>query len=234
MKYPIILLDIDGTLINFSETYNAAIAETLAYGGHDSDCESIKQYYVYNDDTWFGLNLDNVDDPYICKNYHPLYHKYLLDSNESARAQMGLNKSSEELTECFINALGKNASPNANTVEVCKKLSATHTLCIASNGLTALQMSKLTAFNPYISHYFISEDLDCIKPESKYFQCILHKLQCRPSDCIMVGDSLKNDISGANKSGIASCYYNPFGQNNSTGIIPTYEIRDFAELLNIV
>ena len=50
----------------------------------------------------------------------------------------------------------------------------------------------------------------------------------------MVGDSLHNDIGGANSAGIASCYYNPLGKINNTDIIPTYEIRDFNELLEIV
>lgn len=234
MTYPYILLDIDGTLINFMETYKAASAKVLKYGGHSVTDETIRQYYQFNDDVWLGMNLDNVYDPYICRNYHSMYMEYFRISNENARLAMGLKHSTAELSDYFIKELGECALPNTNAVDVCRHLAENHTLCIASNGLTDLQMSKLTDFHPYISHYFISEDMGCIKPEKAYFQIILDSLRCSPSDCLMVGDSLRNDIAGANNSGIISCHYNPMSFTNTSDIKPAYEIRDFSELLNIV
>ena len=234
MPYPVILFDIDNTLIDFTETAKAASAAVLSFGGHSADSESTALYFEFNDKTWSGLNLDNVDDSNICRSYHELYRKYLFEANRLAGIEMKLTKNSSELTECFITELGRCAVPNVNAVEICRQLSPSHTLCIASNGLTSLQISKLSLFKPYLSHFFISEDLDCIKPEERYFKYILKQLQCSASDCIMVGDSLKNDIWGANQSKIASCYYNPNFNENLTGISPTYEIHDFKELLDIV
>ena len=234
MKYPFILLDIDGTLINFDRTFGNAFGATLEFGGCEATETNIRKFHDCNDEAWYESGLDNVDDASVCRIYHPGYKQYLSNTCHKAKIKLQLNKSPNELTDYFIQALGKYAVLNPNVLEMCRQLSVNHTLCIASNGLTDVQTGKLTELAPYISHYFISEDMDCIKPESSYFCYIFNKLGCTANDCIMIGDSLKNDIEGANKSLISSCYYNPTGYVNKTGIIPTYEIRDFSELLNIV
>ena len=234
MKYPFILLDIDGTLVNFDLTFSNAFASTLEFGGSMANEINIKKYHSCNDEAWYESGLDNVDDASVCRIYHPGYREYLLNTSKKAKKSMNLNKTPEELTAHFIKAMGNFAVLNSNVLDICRQLSANHTLCIASNGLTDLQMGKLTSLAPFISHYFISEDMNCIKPETEYFCYIFNKLGCKAKDCLMIGDSLKNDIEGANRSGIASCYYNPTGYVNKTGITSTYEIRDFSELLNIV
>lgn len=234
MKYPFILLDIDGTLINFDKTFSNAFASTLEFGGCVANESNIKRYHDCNDEAWYESGLDNVDDPSVCRIYHPGYRNYLLNTGKKAKEHMNLSQNAEALTAHFIHSMGNFAVLNHNALDVCKQLSLTHTLCIASNGLTDLQMGKLSSLSPYISYYFISEDMNCIKPEKDYFSYIFNKLGCTAGECLMIGDSLRNDIDGANKSGIASCYYNPTGYINKTGITPTYEIRDFSELLNIV
>lgn len=234
MNYSYILFDVDNTLIDFKASFMNAAKKVLALGGHSTDDASAEAYFEFNDDTWFGFELDRIDSEYICKNYHRLYHKYLLTSNERAARQMHLKASPQELTDCFVRELGALAVPNPNAIEICRLLSKTHTICVATNGLVHVQPGKLTKFEGMFRHVFISEAMDCIKPEKEYFRYILNKLGCDSSECLMVGDSLPNDIGGANSSGIASCYYNPSGLINTTGIIPTYEIKDFNELLKIV
>lgn len=234
MRYPFILLDIDGTLVNFDHTFDNAFAATIEFAGAEASQNSIKLFHDCNDEAWYESGLDNVDDNSVCRIYHEGYRQYLLNACHKAKIKLNLNKSANELTDYLIKALGDYAVFNSNVLDICKELSKNHTLCIASNGLTEVQMSKLTKLTPYISHYFISENMNCIKPEPEYFRYIFNKLGCIANDCIMIGDSLKNDIDGANKSGISSCYYNPTKYVNRTGIVSTHEINDFSELLNIV
>ena len=72
---------------------------------------------------------------------------------------------------------------------------------------------------------FISSDM------KKY---ITGYFNCQPEECLMIGDSLVNDIGGAGNSGIDSCYYNPGFLKKKAEIQPVYEIHDFVELLDIV
>lgn len=48
-----------------------------------------------------------------------------------------------------------------------------------------------------------------MKPYPEYFKYITGYFNCQPEECLMIGDSLVNDIGGAGNSGIDSCYYNP-------------------------
>ena len=226
MNYPILLLDIDGTLIDFFTSYHSAAKKVLEFANCPVTEENLNIYLECNDNAWGNLDCDNVDRQYIRENYHRLYSQYIADAAKEAHNRLNLKPTIEELGDHYIYEWGRCATASPNAVEICRKLSRSHTLCIASNGLTGLQMSKLTEFKPYINHYFISEDINHIKPEKEYFDFILKTLNCNPSDCIMVGDSLRNDIRGAKEAGIATCYFNPLNTTNNTCI--TYNLYFIA------
>jgi len=58
--------------------------------------------------------------------------------------------------------------------------------------------------------------------------------QSERESTLMIGDSLTADILGGNQAGIDTCWYNLNNIENTTGIIPTYEIRNLSELYNIL
>ena len=43
-----------------------AAKKVLALGGHSTDDASAEAYFEFNDDTWFGFELDRIDSEYIC------------------------------------------------------------------------------------------------------------------------------------------------------------------------
>lgn len=234
MKYKYILLDIDNTLIDFDESFKTAAEKVIELGGKKPTRKNRDLYHKLNDDAWFGLNLEDVNDPYIVENYHPLYHKYLELSLQYAVDALELQGDFNELLSCANTSLGIYATINEGVMETLEKLSKTHILCIATNGVTDVQPYKIEHFKKYISYVFISEEIGYFKPAKAYYEHILRTLNCSASECLMVGDSLVNDISGAINSGIDACYYNPKSKENTSGITPTYEINHFSELLDIV
>lgn len=234
MNYKYILLDIDGTLIDFDKSFKAASRKILELDKTPATDENIDTYFRINDDAWFGLDMENVNNPHIIRNYHSLYRQYIINAAVNSKKIMQLNSTPEELASWYEFQWAACSIPNRNALETCRLLSKDFTLCIATNGLTAIQLNKLTQFNDYITHYFVSEDIGYIKPEHEYFEYILSTLGAKPEECLMIGDSLYNDIAGANGACIASCYYNPTGKTNNQGVIPTYEIGDFNELLKII
>lgn len=54
------------------------------------------------------------------------------------------------------------------------------------------------------------------------------------SSYIIIGDSLANDIQFAKNANISSIWYNPNKKENTTKIIPDYEINDLREVLGIL
>ena len=228
--YKYLLIDIDGTLIDFKKSFDAAAAKTLEFGGVDPTDEATARLYELNDERWFGLDLHHIERQFIRENYHSLYHRYMEESIANSKKVFNLNKSVEELLTYFCKMFGECVIPEPYVIETFEELSKDMTLVVATNGLTMLQPLKLPKFSHFLTRTYVSEEVGHVKPEVEFFEHIMKDLNAKPSECLMIGDSLENDIAGANASGIDSCFYNPGRRVNDTGIRPTYEIHDYREL----
>jgi len=74
-----------------------------------------------------------------------------------------------------------------------------------------------------------------LKPDKKGFLWVLKKLKVKPNEAIMVGDSLRADILGAQNVGLHNCLINRSGAKIDTAIAkPEFVIKSFSELINVV
>ena len=55
-----------------------------------------------------------------------------------------------------------------------------------------------------------------------------------PDSALMIGDSLTADIQGGNNAGIDSIWFNPKCLVNETPAIPTYQVKNYQEILTIL
>ncbi|MBU7038321.1 MAG: HAD family hydrolase [Theionarchaea archaeon] len=62
--------------------------------------------------------------------------------------------------------------------------------------ISALSLEKATR------HIYISDEIGVAKPSPRAFEIILQDLHAHPDEVVMVGDSLEDDIEGAEKAGI--------------------------------
>lgn len=232
MKYRHIFFDIDDTLIDFRKSFHKAALRTIEYGGGVATDEAAEKFFKYNDERWYGLRLNQIEDMQIRTDYHRLYGLYLWEAIDEARKGLGLKGDSDALLVFFLKAFGECATLNPNVVETLEKLRKECKVYVASNGLNCLQPGKLHEIEQLFDKVYISENVRHIKPEKEFFDYVLTDLGCEASECLMVGDSLPNDIAGANNAGIDSCFFNP--RHRECGEIkPTYMIEDFAQLIKI-
>lgn len=231
MGYRNIIFDIDDTLTFFMESFYKTADIIMKKGGIETPTDDDRSLFFKNfDNSWYSLELHDINNASVRAHYHELYNDYLRFGMALCKSRMGLKGDVVDLTDLFIEEFGKNTIPRPNCIEVLKELSKDHNLYIGSNGLNQLQSGKLSAFMPYIKTVFISEAVGFAKPDRRFFDRIIEILGCDRYECLMVGDSLENDIYGANKAEIASCLYNPQGSSSSLDIKPKYEIKDFSEL----
>ncbi len=73
-------------------------------------------------------------------------------------------------------------------------------MILATNGVVQTQKKRVSDFLPYTYKLYISEEMGVIKPTRDYFDYILRDLNCPPKQCLMIGDSITNDMAGAKKS----------------------------------
>jgi putative hydrolase of the HAD superfamily len=95
--------------------------------------------------------------------------------------------------------------------------------------------------NNNIAQYFdaisTSAEIGFCKPDKRAFEYILKKLASEPTQSVMVGDDLSNDINGAQQLGMKTIYVKKdfiFPQNTPTNVIPDSSVSDLPEILPIL
>lgn len=97
-----------------------------------------------------------------------------------------------------------------------------------------MQMHRVEAFKPYVDKIYISEAMGVIKPTDEFYKYMLDDLGVSPAECLMIGDSVMNDIKGAQGVGMAVYYYNPKNRELEKGISTDYMISSIRELEDIL
>jgi putative hydrolase of the HAD superfamily len=106
---------------------------------------------------------------------------------------------------------------------------------IVTNNLLVEQQGKLQFCNldHLIDTLVVSEEAGAIKPDPRIFEIALARVGCRADETVMVGDSWKHDVIGANGVGIRAVWYNRLGQARYDAS-KAAEIQSFEPLAEIL
>lgn len=231
LKY--LIFDVDHTLLEFDDDEKRAFYNAFKERGIILDKKQLSDLRDFSYVGWAKLGLNDVHDELIQKNYHELYKRYVYEMFDEISSKVDFGIDSSIVADSFLLHLAKRGHPIGNCEKVLKTLSEKYRICIATNGLHAVQTGRLTAFSD-IYKIFISEKIGHIKPEREFFDFMLEELSAERDECLMIGDSLSSDIAGAKSSGMKSCWFNRFKKINESGVIPDYEIKNIDELLDIL
>jgi len=105
-------------------------------------------------------------------------------------------------------------------------------LALVTNGTPDVQRRKIdgSGLAGYFDHIVVSGEVGYAKPHAAIFSSALDMLGMQKDEAVMIGDMLKTDILGANKSGITSIYVNRDGNINDTGISPVMEFSGLQDI----
>lgn len=137
----------------------------------------------------------------------------------------------------FQEGLANSTAVIQNAKEILEYLSyKQYSLYIVTNGLVKLQKPRIinSEIAEYISDIIISEAVGIAKPNPEIFNILLNKINIKPEEAVMIGDSLEKDIKGAIDGGIYAIWYNPDNKSNCTNIQPDYQIENLLELKEIL
>ncbi|HWF18233.1 MAG TPA: HAD family hydrolase [Verrucomicrobiae bacterium] len=94
-----------------------------------------------------------------------------------------------------------------------QRLARTHRLALVSNIWSPkqpwLDEFKRAGLGGVFQHQVFSSDFRSIKPSPVLFREALRGLDKRPQDCLFIGDSLRCDMEGACRVGIATAWLSP-------------------------
>ena len=172
------------------------------------------------------------------KKLNELRDSYQSNSWNNALKDYGINDMSLalELSELFNQERRIRHIHYPETIEVLNRLKSEYQMGLITNGLSDLQREKIRGgrLEQYFDLILISGEVNCRKPDRQIFRKAFDYFNKPAEDFIMIGNSLKSDIGGAENAGIKSVWVNRMKEINSNGVKPDFEISNLLELLDIL
>jgi putative hydrolase of the HAD superfamily len=103
-------------------------------------------------------------------------------------------------------------------------------LGLLSNGNTYPERCGLAG---YFGFVVLAQDYGVEKPHRRLFEVALQEAGCTAGEMLHIGDSLENDVAGAQDAGIRAVWLNRLGEANVTNIRPDWEITTLRALASL-
>lgn len=225
MKYPIIFLDADDTLLDFDRSETCALSDVLRDFGTEPTPMLLQRYKHINRAAWEAFERGEIEKETM------LWKRF-----ETFFAQNGISGDPVRANRQYHDRLGGYAFVLPGAEELCRTLRESgRRLYVLTNGTASVQKRRMAASGllPYLGAVFISEEIGVQKPAAAYFERVFAALgQPSKADCILLGDSQSSDMAGAKGFGIACCWFCPHGgQAKDRWDYQISRLSDFAGIL---
>lgn len=223
-RFTTLLLDVDGTLLDFDEAERRGVQAVLqAFGAAPTD-ERIHRYHQINLDCWKAFERGEIPKEAIFQKRYPLFFSEMGILVDAASAEALYR---QKLDGCAVLLPG--------ALEICAFLKERYDLYVITNGVSSTQYSRLrlSGLDQYFQDIFVSEDAGSQKPQKEYFDyCLARITEKDKNKMLVIGDSLTSDIQGGKNAGIATCWVNLTGASRpaKTSLLPDYEVHSLYDL----
>lgn len=194
-----ILLDLDNTLYDYETAHKTAISAVLD----------------------FAFDKKGIDNKNFIQKFdiaRKIVHNELKNTASMHNRLLYFQKTTEllncfnapfvfDLYETYWNAFIQNMTLFEGVIDFFEKNKGKK-ICLITDLTAHIQYRKIIALNisKYINFIVTSEEAGVEKPDEKIFNLALTKLQISPKEAVMIGDSYKKDIKGANALKIKAYY----------------------------
>lgn len=225
-RYPIVLLDADGTLLDFEDAEAQALRRTFQDHGLELTRQLDERYQCINKGLWADFEQGRIDK------------QTLLNSRFTRLfAEFGIPEDGARFNQEYLFNLGYGSKLLPQALELCQTLAPFCRLYILTNGVSDTQRRRLEASGlmPYLSGRFVSEEAGFQKPLPGFFDYAFARIpDFDPSRAVMVGDSLTSDMQGAANVGIPGCWFAPGGSTDTHGVPVRWRITQLLDLVPLV
>lgn len=223
-----LLWDIDGTLLNFEKAENYAIKKCFEiFGLGECTDEMVVRYSLINRKYWESLERGEIKKPQVLRGR---FEEFFKSEN------INFDRIDDFNAEYQVR-LGDKVFFCDNGLETVTALKGKIKQYAVTNGTYVAQSRKLTQSGliDIFDGVFISDKIGYEKPSVEFFEAVQSEIGGFSHDEVMIiGDSLTSDMRGGNNAGILTCWYNPHGAENNYGIKVDCEIKNIAEILDII
>lgn len=216
-----IIFDAYGTLISTGNGSVTAAKKILKLNGRN-DISAVDFYVDWKKYHRIHMNAPDfiTEEEIFHTDLNKLYKDYRLNRNADTDVNIMLDTLDK-----------RTAFPESK--EVLEKLSKEYIVCIGSNTDISPLLSNLKHNDLRVNRIFTSEELKAYKPNTAFYEKILHELAIDANEVLFVGDSPLDDVAGPKNAGIKTCLIDRNKTDPSTEITADFKISDLRELFGI-
>lgn len=222
MRYNALIFDIDKTLIDLEASLEETLLRTFDYFDCDVDEGVLLTYHSI---------FAQVDRLHV---QGQLAHGDILYTvlDNFLRVLDGLDLPIDEFKDVFMGFYCQTVVLMPGARRVLRKLSRFYPIYCASNANRDMQELRLhySGLLPYMQDIFTPGELECEKPNLKFFKECSIRIGLPPGDILFIGDSLTEDIHPALSFGMATMWFNPDNQNTKRKQ-PTFIIDNLHKMM---
>jgi len=166
------------------------------------------------------------------KNFEELRKDFFKEFNQESNELL-----EKELYEIFFNRFDKIHFYPEVEKNLVKLKAQGYKLGLLSNteNLHAGDVAKKLKLENYFDAICLSFEIGALKPDKKAFAAVLKKLKVKPSEALMVGNSLRSDVGGAQSSGLHNCWLNRSSNHTGFGKAkPEFEILSLNDIYKVL
>lgn len=225
-KYNWLLFDVDNTLLDFDSAAKIAFHKTLEIFKIPARPQIYSIYKKVNHLVWTAYENKEISSEALRPKRFELFLK-----------EINLPGQPAEMNETYLSLLIESSTLWRGAKDVLNQLSSQYQMAVITNGLKEVQRPRLALTQ--IDHFFqtiiVSDEIGVAKPQAGFFDYAFQQIKSSSKNKVLViGDSLNSDIKGGINYGLDTCWFNPMGKDNTSGLQPTYEIRTLRELMEVL
>ena len=230
MKYKHLFFDLDHTLWDYEANAAEVLAELFQRHNLDEVINSGERHFI---EVFFQIN-DSLWDLYD----RGLIHKSIIRNERFDKIldQFGVRDVdlSRKINKDFMAECPHKTNVVPGAVELLTFLKPNFGIHIVTNGFIEVQWIKLrkSGLDRFIDQVFISEEVGAKKPEARFFEVTLGKVNCTPVESLVIGDNLNTDIKGARDYGIDHVFYNPKKVKHNHNV--TWEVDHLSQIAQLL
>jgi 2-haloacid dehalogenase len=225
--YQTLLLDVDGTLLDFEMSQHMALGQAFQRFGYPLTEQTRSLYNEINHALWKQYERGEVTRETV------IYSRF-----EKLFQAIGVEEDCVAFEKIYQDLLGSGAYLLEGAMELVEYLYGKYELYIITNGVSDTQRRRLrdSGLAPFMKDFFISEELGVQKPQREYFDACLARMGSfvDKQKLLIIGDTLSSDILGGIHAGIDTCWYNPGYLPADSQIPATIEVHSFQELMELL
>jgi len=221
MTVPLLLFDLDGTLVDSDTAERAAITGWIHEARFPEQVEGTP-----SDALWRRISDDAFPDYFagrttFLEQRRIRVRRFLphMGVDVTALTDADLDARFDEYRRRYEAAW----RPFPDAAECLARVAATHRVAVLTNGDQGQQDDKMrrTGLHHLVEQVVATSTIGAAKPDPAAFRAALARLDAEPASTVYVGDNLDVDARGAIAAGLRGIWINRTGSDADPGDIPT-------------